>query len=209
MESKKVLAVLEDLFFTVKINESAKRAGLRITFVKSEHDVLEQAKHHPALIIMDMNFQGIDPLKPDPQAQGGRAHQAHQPDRVSFARPGRAKAAGPGSGLRYGAGALGVFAEPAPDPQAPLRFSRPLHHCRGSDRRTRSTSAVNCRAILSATSALAPAKLRSIAFLRGRPDHVAVLVHQPDRSQRLVLALMDIGGVFVAHAHADASAPRR
>ena len=62
MESKKVLAVLEDLFFTVKINEAAKRAGLAITFVKSEHDALEQAKLHPALIIMDINFQGIDPL---------------------------------------------------------------------------------------------------------------------------------------------------
>jgi CheY-like chemotaxis protein len=62
MESKKVLAVLEDLFFTVKINEAAKRAGLPITFVKSEHDVLEQAKNQPALIIMDINFQGIDPL---------------------------------------------------------------------------------------------------------------------------------------------------
>jgi CheY-like chemotaxis protein len=62
MESKKVLAVLEDLFFTVKINESAKRAGLGITFVKSEHDVLDQAKHHPALIIVDLNFQGVDPL---------------------------------------------------------------------------------------------------------------------------------------------------
>jgi CheY-like chemotaxis protein len=63
LESKKVLAVLEDLFFTVKINESAKRAGLGITFVKSEHDVLEQAKNHPALIILDLNFTGIEPLK--------------------------------------------------------------------------------------------------------------------------------------------------
>jgi CheY-like chemotaxis protein len=62
MESKKVLAVLEDLFFTVKINEAAKRAGLPITFVKSELDALEQAKTQPALIIMDINFQGIDPL---------------------------------------------------------------------------------------------------------------------------------------------------
>ena len=63
LESKKVLAVLEDLFFTVKINESAKRAGLGIAFLKSEHDVLEQAKHHPTLIIVDLNFHGIDPLK--------------------------------------------------------------------------------------------------------------------------------------------------
>ena len=62
-EPKKVLAVLEDLFFTVKINEAAKRAGLAITFVKSEHDVLEQAKHKPALIIVDLNFHGVDPLK--------------------------------------------------------------------------------------------------------------------------------------------------
>ncbi|MGH9648655.1 MAG: response regulator [Bryobacteraceae bacterium] len=62
MESKKVLAILEDLFFTVKINEAAKRAGLPITFIKSEHDALEQAKNQPALIILDINFQGIDPL---------------------------------------------------------------------------------------------------------------------------------------------------
>jgi CheY-like chemotaxis protein len=54
---------LEDLFFTVKINESAKRAGLPIQFVKSETDALENARTRPALIILDLNFQGIDPLK--------------------------------------------------------------------------------------------------------------------------------------------------
>jgi CheY-like chemotaxis protein len=62
-ESKKILAVLEDLFFTVKINESAKRAGLGITFVKSELDALEQARNGPALIILDLNFSGIEPLQ--------------------------------------------------------------------------------------------------------------------------------------------------
>jgi len=62
-EPKKVLAVLEDLFFTVKINESAKRAGLGVAFVKSEQDVLEHVKHKPALIILDLNFHGIDSLK--------------------------------------------------------------------------------------------------------------------------------------------------
>lgn len=63
MESKKVLAVVEDLFFTVKINEAAKRAGLGITFVKSEFDALEQARQQqPAVIILDINFQGVDPL---------------------------------------------------------------------------------------------------------------------------------------------------
>jgi PleD family two-component response regulator len=61
-EKKTVLAVLEDLFFMVKINESAKRAGFSVEFVKSEEDALYNAKSKPALIIVDLNFQGIDPL---------------------------------------------------------------------------------------------------------------------------------------------------
>ncbi len=62
-EAKKILAVLDDLFFMVKINESAKQAGLPIEFVKTETDVLEGAKSHPALIIFDLNYRGVDPLK--------------------------------------------------------------------------------------------------------------------------------------------------
>ncbi len=62
-ENRTILAVLDDLFFTVKINESAKRAGLPIEFLKSEIDVLLRAKTQPALIIIDLNFQGIDALK--------------------------------------------------------------------------------------------------------------------------------------------------
>ena len=63
VESGKVSAVLEDLFFTVKINESAKRAGLPIEFLKSETDVLEKAKAKPSLILIDLNYGGIDPLR--------------------------------------------------------------------------------------------------------------------------------------------------
>jgi CheY-like chemotaxis protein len=74
MSSKKVLAVVEDLFFTVKINESAKRAAVPVTFVKSQRDALDQAQaaEHPSLIILDLNFSSIDPvdlirkLKADP-----------------------------------------------------------------------------------------------------------------------------------------------
>lgn len=54
--------MLADLFFTVKINESARRAGLPIEFVKSEKDALDRAQAKPALIIIDLNFAGIDPL---------------------------------------------------------------------------------------------------------------------------------------------------
>ncbi len=62
-ENRKILAVLEDLFFTVKINESAKRANMPIEFVKSEADALARARLNPALIIIDLNCARIDPLK--------------------------------------------------------------------------------------------------------------------------------------------------
>jgi CheY-like chemotaxis protein len=52
------------LFFTVKIHEAAKRAGLPVEFLKSETDVLLRAKAtQPALIVIDLNFQGVDALK--------------------------------------------------------------------------------------------------------------------------------------------------
>ena len=74
-DTKRVLAVLDDLFFTVKINEAAKRAGLSVTFVKSQRDALDQAVAGAALIILDLNFAGIQPVeliqkfKADPSLQ--------------------------------------------------------------------------------------------------------------------------------------------
>lgn len=59
MRSKKILAVLDDLLFTVKINDLAKRSGLQAEFLKSEHDVLARAKEHPALIIIDLNAHSV------------------------------------------------------------------------------------------------------------------------------------------------------
>ncbi len=61
---KKILAVVEDLLFTVKISDAAKRAGLEVEFVKSEHDVIEKATNEkPLLIILDLNFNAVEPLK--------------------------------------------------------------------------------------------------------------------------------------------------
>jgi len=62
-EQKKVLAVVGDLMFTVKINEAARRAGLHVDFVKSEKDAVEKAKEKPALIILDLNGGAVHPLK--------------------------------------------------------------------------------------------------------------------------------------------------
>jgi PleD family two-component response regulator len=61
---KKILAVVEDLLFTVKISDAAKRAGLEVEFLKSERDVIEKAaSENPLLIILDLNFSAVQPLK--------------------------------------------------------------------------------------------------------------------------------------------------
>lgn len=61
--TKKVLAVLDDLFFTVKIKDAASRAGLVVEFVKSEEDVLERAKDYPTVIVVDLNTTTVEPLR--------------------------------------------------------------------------------------------------------------------------------------------------
>lgn len=62
-DQKPVLAVVEDLFFSVKINEAAKRAGLQLRFVKSQADALDQAaQQQPELLILDLNFAAVDPV---------------------------------------------------------------------------------------------------------------------------------------------------
>ena len=61
-QKKKVVAVLSDLMFTVKIQEAAKRAGLDAVFVKSGDQAIEQAKSLPAVMILDLNNTSADAL---------------------------------------------------------------------------------------------------------------------------------------------------
>lgn len=61
-ESKRVLAVINDLFFSVKLTDAAKRAGMALEFVKDSAEVLDKAKSKPALIILDLNFEAVEPL---------------------------------------------------------------------------------------------------------------------------------------------------
>jgi PleD family two-component response regulator len=61
---KKILAVVDDLLFTVKISDAAKRAGLDVEFLKSDLDVVQKARHdHPLLIIIDLNNNSVPPLE--------------------------------------------------------------------------------------------------------------------------------------------------
>jgi CheY-like chemotaxis protein len=62
-QKKKVVGVLNDLMFTVKIQEAAKRAGMESVFVNSQKDALAQARDNPAVIIFDLNHSAVEPLE--------------------------------------------------------------------------------------------------------------------------------------------------
>lgn len=75
-EPKRVLAVVSDLFFSVKISEAAKRNGLALEFVKEGKELIEKAKLKPSLIVFDLNFDAVSPLeliaqlKANPETKG-------------------------------------------------------------------------------------------------------------------------------------------
>jgi CheY-like chemotaxis protein len=63
LQNKKVVAVLSDLMFTVKIQDAAKRAGVEAVFVTSQEKALAQARENPALVILDLNYAAVKPLE--------------------------------------------------------------------------------------------------------------------------------------------------
>ena len=70
-QPKKILAAVDDLFFTVKISDAAKRAGLLVEFIKTDKDLMDKAKDEkPSLIIFDLNFNAMQPLKLIPKLKG-------------------------------------------------------------------------------------------------------------------------------------------
>ncbi len=63
-QAKKILAAVDDLFFTVKITDAARRAGMAVEFVKTDRELLDKAREdRPTLIIFDLNFSAMQPLK--------------------------------------------------------------------------------------------------------------------------------------------------
>lgn len=69
-EPKRVLAVVSDLFFAVKLSDAAKRSGLDLQFVKDSNEVLEKAQSQPSLIVFDLNFDAVGPLALIAQLKG-------------------------------------------------------------------------------------------------------------------------------------------
>ncbi|HEX6545756.1 MAG TPA: response regulator [Bryobacteraceae bacterium] len=63
MSKKKIIAVLSDLMFTVKIQDAAKRAGIETVFVKTSEAAINLARESPAAMILDLNASDIRPLE--------------------------------------------------------------------------------------------------------------------------------------------------
>jgi len=56
---------IEDLFFLAKIQETARKIGIKVAFVKADKDVvskLTDAEHRPSLIVFDLNNANAKPL---------------------------------------------------------------------------------------------------------------------------------------------------
>lgn len=58
-----MVVAVSDLFFTVKILDSAKRASMQCEMVKTHEEAIEKIKAGPALVIVDLNFETIHPIK--------------------------------------------------------------------------------------------------------------------------------------------------
>jgi CheY-like chemotaxis protein len=58
---KSILALVNDLFFTVKIDDTAKHLSLPIVFATSAQAFSDELRHtRPALVIADLTLGGID-----------------------------------------------------------------------------------------------------------------------------------------------------
>ena len=74
-QSNTVIAVLDDLFFNVKIADAAKRAGFQVVFVKTPAAAKARLKEAPALMIVDLNCSALDPIQLVSEIKNGEFRQ--------------------------------------------------------------------------------------------------------------------------------------
>jgi chemosensory pili system protein ChpA (sensor histidine kinase/response regulator) len=62
--SKNIIAVVDDLFFASKIRGTAEQVGIPVSFARKLDDLIESAlQNQPAVIIVDLHSQKIDPIE--------------------------------------------------------------------------------------------------------------------------------------------------
>jgi CheY-like chemotaxis protein len=64
--NSRIFAFVDDLFFSAKIQETARKMNVKVEFVKSDKDLVERMEQNgeekPSLIIFDLNNAGVKPL---------------------------------------------------------------------------------------------------------------------------------------------------
>lgn len=58
-----IIGVVTDLFFTVKVIDAAKKAGLTAKFVKSADAAVEKAREGARLVVVDLNCRDVDTVE--------------------------------------------------------------------------------------------------------------------------------------------------
>ena len=61
-QARKILAVMTDLYFLVKITDMAKKFGMVVETVKDKESALEKVKSKPSVVIFDLNYEAADPI---------------------------------------------------------------------------------------------------------------------------------------------------
>lgn len=61
--SRKVVAVVDDLMFAVKIDAAAKQSGVSVEYARTPEEALKKGKEGPSLVLLDLNHAKIDILK--------------------------------------------------------------------------------------------------------------------------------------------------
>jgi CheY-like chemotaxis protein len=64
--NSRIFAFIEDLFFSAKIQETARKLNVKVEFVKNDKDLMDRMTHNgedkPSLIIFDLNNANAKPL---------------------------------------------------------------------------------------------------------------------------------------------------
>lgn len=68
--NNRILVAIRDLFFTVKIIDSAKRALMVVETASTREELLEKVKNNPALIIFDLNLEAMEPVRTITELKG-------------------------------------------------------------------------------------------------------------------------------------------
>ncbi len=121
----RIYCFIEDMFFLAKIQETARKLGVKVEFVKGSDKEAAVAKlielpetERPKLLVFDLNNLNAKPIDADSQVQV-QAEESDVDRRLSQPPAGRTEGQGHRGGMRHGDAALGFFTEPA-QPAAPL-----------------------------------------------------------------------------------------